>query len=76
MAGWLGAVVGIVPTLVVLAALTFAGVALATKFWPVEDLEILPHEHSDLSSDHPHLRGSAEAHAHLYVIDDIHRRWP
>jgi len=76
MAGWLGAVVGIVPTLVVLAALTFAGVALATKFWPVEDLEILPHEHSDLSSDHPHLRGSAETHAHLYVIDDIHRRWP
>lgn len=76
MAGWLGAVVGIVPTLVVLAALTFAGVALAIKFWPVEDLEILPHAHPDLSSDHPHLRGSAEAHAHLYVIDDIHHRWP
>lgn len=76
MAGWLGAVVGVVPTLVILAALTFAGVALATKFWPVEDLEILPHAHPDLSSDHPHLRGSSEAHAHLYVIDDIHHRWP
>ncbi|MCR6736730.1 MAG: MFS transporter [Afipia sp.] len=76
IAGWLGSVAGMVPALVTLAALTFAGVALATKFWPVEDLQILPHEHPNLPSDHPHLRGSAEAHAHSYVIDDMHHRWP
>ncbi len=76
IAGWLSSVAGIVPTLLALAALTFAGLALAIKFWPVEDLQILPHEHPNLPSNHPHLRGSAEAHAHSYVIDEIHRRWP
>ncbi len=76
IAGWLGSVAGIFPTLVALAAITFAGVGLAFKLWPGNDSEVVSHQHPDLSPDHPHLQAAQSPHAHSFVIDDLHHRWP
>jgi len=76
LAGWLGSSAGIVPTLLVLAALTFAGTLIALSLWPAMDADIVPHQHTELPSDHPHLDGKPFRHAHAYVIDNLHHRWP
>jgi MFS family permease len=76
LAGWLGPLAGIVPTALVLAAITFGGVLLAFRFWPAEDSDVVPHQHPELPSDHPHLHGDPFRHAHAYVIDNLHHRWP
>lgn len=76
LAGWLGSSAGIAPTLLVLTALTFVGALLARIFWPAADPEVTTHEHPELPVDHPHLRGERPGHAHAFVIDDLHPRWP
>jgi len=76
IAGWLGSTVGLPPTFFVLAAVSIVGIVLAAKLWPADDPELLSHAHPDLSVDHPHLTGKGAAHAHAYVIDDLHPRWP
>ncbi len=76
LAGWLGSTVGIVPTAFVLAAITFGGVLLARTLWPVADSDVVPHEHPELPVDHPHFHGEPSRHAHVYVIDNLHHRWP
>ena len=76
LAGWLGSSAGILPTLLVLAALTFAGVLIAWRFWPAIDADVIPHEHPELPSGHPHLHGEPSQHAHAYVIDNLHHHWP
>ena len=77
LAGWLGAAAGVVTTLIVLAAITVAGVVLAGKLWPASDADALPHTHPDLPAvDHPHVGGAPAQHAHAFVIDDLHHRWP
>jgi hypothetical protein len=60
----------------VLAMLTFAGASIAWRLWPTIDADEIPHQHPELSSDHPHLRGEPSRHAHAYVIDNLHHRWP
>src|SRR5216684_4068233 len=55
LAGWLGPLAGIVPTALVLAAITFGGVLLAFQFWPAKDSDVVPHQHPELPTDHPHL---------------------
>lgn len=78
LAGWAGAALGLRPTSVILGLL--AGIALGVAFvvWPAHDPEVVPHDHADLPADHPHLREHAQSgwHAHQFVIDDLHRRWP
>jgi H+ antiporter protein len=76
LAGWLGSSAGILPTLLVLAALTFAGVLIAWSVWPAIDADVIPHEHPELPSGHPHVQGKPSQHAHAYVIDNLHHRWP
>ena len=76
LAGWLGSFVGIVPTLLLLAALTFAGVLAAQRLWPAADSDVVSHEHPELRSDHPHIQDQRSQHAHAYVIDNLHQRWP
>ena len=76
LAGWLGPLAGIVPTALVLAAITFGGVLLAFQFWPAGDSDVVPHQHPELPTDHPHLHGEPSRHAHAYVIDNLHHRWP
>src|SRR5258708_13670283 len=76
LAGWLGSSAGIVPTSLVLASLTFAGVSIAWRLWPAIDSDVIPHQHPELPSEHPHLQGKPSTHAHSYVIDNLHHRWP
>jgi len=76
LAGWLGSSAGIVPTLLVLAALTFAGVLIAWSIWPAVDADVIPHQRPELPPTHPHLQGKSSRHAHAYVIDNLHHHWP
>ncbi|NBC88869.1 MAG: MFS transporter [Alphaproteobacteria bacterium] len=81
MAGWLGGALGLSVTAGVLAVLAGAGAALAVLAWPRSDPEVLLHVHDDLPADHPHVQGARATargleHAHAYVIDEHHARWP
>ncbi len=76
LAGWLGLTIGIPATLGVFGLLTLIGPALAKILWPVDDPKALAHQHPELPLDHSHVRGHSGMHAHAFVIDDLHRRWP
>lgn len=77
LAGWLGARAGMPVTLAVLGGMTLAAVAAALFLWPADDPEVIEHDHVDLDPAHPHLRAAhGSRHAHAFVIDDLHRRWP
>jgi predicted MFS family arabinose efflux permease len=81
LSGWLGKAIGLGPTMLVLTGIAALGVMAAARFWPAGLPDELAHSHADLPPDHPHLAGASHAgggptHAHAYVIDDLHRRWP
>ena len=81
LAGWLGAEAGMAAAFLALGGLTALGALLAPAVWPANDPEIVAHVHVDLPPDHPHLRDAEPTaqglrHAHAYVIDEHHRRWP
>ncbi|OXY81558.1 MFS transporter [Oceanimonas doudoroffii] len=76
LAGWLGSALGLLPTLVLLAAIALAAVLAAARLWPAVDAGGLYHCHDDLAAGHPHLAGGPPCHVHPYVIDDLHTRWP
>jgi H+ antiporter protein len=81
LAGWLGAQVGMAATLLVLAVVTALGAIAAPRLWPAPDQEVVAHVHDDLQADHPHVHDAESApggyrHAHAFVIDEHHRRWP
>lgn len=64
----------------VLAALCAIGTVAGWIVWPAHDPDALAHSHADLDADDPHLAdgepGPENSHAHPFVIDDRHRRWP
>ena len=74
LAGRLGAGAGLDAAFVAMAALTALGLALAVRLWPASELEALPHSHPNLPPDHPHLAGG-RAHAHPFVVDELHPQW-
>jgi MFS family permease len=74
LAGFASAALGALPTFIVLAVLCALGTSGVAFLWPRRDPEVIAHAHDDLAADHPHLEG--DAHAHAYVIDELHRRWP
>ena len=83
LAGWLGAKAGLTVSFLALGALAAVSVALAAYLWRGSDEAELKHTHEGMSADHPHLAdvnaGSARrgaSHAHEYVIDVDHPRWP
>ena len=77
VAGWLGGSAGLSMTALALAAVTLAGVVAAKVTWTANDPEVIEHDHPGLASDDPHLTGTpGKRHAHVFVIDDHHRRWP
>ena len=79
LAGWLGLSAGMPLTLAALGLLTLLGAAVAAAVWPADDPEVVEHSHAELDPDHPHLRdhhGEGLRHAHAFVIDELHRRWP
>ena len=83
LAGWLGAKAGLTTSFLALAALAGTSVLLAAYLWRGGDARELAHSHDDLAPGHPHLNaanpgalGGRARHAHDYVIDDNHPRWP
>lgn len=76
LAGWLGSVAGMQITLVVLASLALIALIPAIRLWPSDDPSALSHSHDDLADDHPHTAKSGHQHAHRYVIDSLHPKWP
>ena len=76
LAGWIGASFGLDVAALGLAGLGGVAMALVLHLWPATDPAELPHSHPDLAPDHPHLAGDTVGHRHIYVIDDVHRRWP
>lgn len=76
LAGWLGASVNLTAAFVGLGLLAGAAWILSKLIWdPRYDQEIVGHHHEDLPVDHPHVR-EGKHHAHPFVIDDEHRKWP
>ena len=79
LAGTLGARFGMQVALGALTGIALLGLLAAWRAWPAHDPDSLAHDHGDLPSDHPHLRQYDDGdgrHAHVYVIDDLHERWP
>ncbi|MGJ7568862.1 MFS transporter [Variovorax sp. GB1R11] len=83
LAGWLGAKAGLTVSFLALGGLATASVVLAAYLWRGSDEATLKHTHDDLPATHPHLATASHAgpsreatHAHDYVIDDDHPRWP
>lgn len=78
LAGQTGAWLGMGGSFAVMGGLSAIGALAAIVIWPTIDPEVLPHTHSDLPPDHPHLRnGHPEGRsAHAFVIDEYHRSWP
>lgn len=83
LAGWLGAKAGLTISFIALGSLAGASVLLAAYLWRGGDARELTHSHDGLAPGHPHLMaagagspGSRTRHAHEYVIDDDHPRWP
>jgi hypothetical protein len=77
--GWLGSKAGMSSALWAMAGLAVLGVVVARSVWSVEDREIIEHRHDELPADHPHLQAGTSTdggHAHHFVIDDLHTRWP
>lgn len=78
LVGWLGATYGVPYALAGMAVLGVVGLVAALLLWPkVDDAEV-PHSHDDLPADHPHVleHHRQGAHAHTFVIDELHARWP
>jgi MFS family permease len=78
IAGWAGATIGLPATLLLHAAIAGLALAAATQLWPRNDPDTIVHTHADLPASHHHLQGegSQSKHAHIFVIDALHRRWP
>lgn len=77
LAGWVGLKLGLGVALSALSGLAVVGFLVALRSWPTDDQGTLPHKHEDLPSEHPHLKEHGlEPHAHPFVIDTLHRRWP
>ncbi len=79
LAGFVSARAGTDAAFIGLATLSLGGALVALLIWPARDPAEITHSHADLSPEDPHLANietSSTSHAHAYVIDDNHRRWP
>lgn len=76
LAGWVGAAFGLTAAALLLAVIGLAALLTVLALWPADDPEVLAHDHPDLPPDHPHLHDHGPGHAHAFVIDRLHRRWP
>lgn len=82
IAGWLTTAAGFTTTWGVLAVLGTVGLVGALRMWPRRDPEVLTHLHAIGTIDPARLAGAVRVddryyrHAHAYVIDAEHPRWP
>ncbi len=77
LAGWLGSAFSLSVAALGLALIGAVAMVALVRLWPAVDPVELDHDHSDLASDHPHLRESHDgAHRHPVMIDPLHPHWP
>ncbi|MGE7993434.1 MFS transporter, partial [Pseudomonas sp. NPDC089554] len=76
LAGWLGASVSLTASFIGLTLVAAIAWLLSKQIWrPEYDDEVVAHAHDDLPEDHPHVV-EGKAHAHTFVIDEHHHKWP
>ncbi|MDM9653830.1 MFS transporter [Pseudomonas wenzhouensis] len=76
LAGWVGANWGMTASFVGLSLLALAALLVSLRIWqPEHERDMVEHRHDDLPESHPHV-ASGKTHAHAFVIDDEHQRWP
>jgi MFS family permease len=80
-AGWLGATAGLPPTFAALSLLAAAATFAAMRLWPAHDPDEIAHHHEGLDESSPHVAGAERVgdgyrHAHPFVIDSRHPKWP
>ncbi|OQS20657.1 MFS transporter [Chromobacterium violaceum] len=78
LAGWLGAKAGLLATFIILGVLAGVAALISMRSWAYHDPDQLAHSHDDLPVGHPHLAAheADQIHEHVFVIDDLHLRWP
>jgi MFS family permease len=78
LAGWLGARAGLDIAFLALTAVAIVSAMLAARAWRDADEQPIVHAHPALPDEHPHLveHGTAQAHRHRVLIDELHARWP
>jgi MFS family permease len=76
LAGYVSASLGALAAFWSLAILCGAGAIITAAIWPSKEAVSVEHSHDDLPADHPHVAPATSTHAHEYIIDDLHRRWP
>ncbi|BBU06931.1 MFS transporter [Aeromonas veronii] len=76
LAGWLGASVSLTASFIGLSLVAAVAWLASKRIWrPEYEEDVVAHNHDDLPEDHPHV-ANGNAHAHSFVIDDDHRKWP
>lgn len=76
LAGYVSASIGIAAAFWTMATACGGGAIITAFIWPKRESASAEHRHDDLPADHPHLAATTGAHAHEYIIDDLHQRWP
>lgn len=81
VAGWLGAKAGMAASFLTLAGIAAAAIVLASRLWPRQEPIEHVHNHRDLPAADAHLAQETSpdgsvVHAHEFIIDDQHPRWP
>ncbi|GGM86278.1 MFS transporter [Lentzea pudingi] len=69
LAGWVATAGGAATAFLVLGGVTAVAAAIAVRFWPTRDPEVVEHEHRDAA-------GVVWTHSHEFRINDDHVRWP
>ena len=76
LAGWLGASGSLTASFIGLSLVAAVAWLVSKRIWrPEYEEDVVAHNHDDLPEDHPHV-ANGNAHAHSFVIDDDHRKWP
>lgn len=76
LAGWLGAALPLAAVAGLFSVGTLVSVLIAGRVWRSETTDVFSHAHPELPETHPHLLASEPEHAHAFIIDDLHPRWP
>ena len=80
LAGWLGGIVSLEISLLVLSAICAVVATFGLFVWPANDPLAREHIHPELPPAHPHLKhfaatGPHHRHVHDFYIDELHPTW-
>ena len=64
LAGWLGSLLGLNETFLILGVLALVALLLSVSVWPVQDDTVLPHTHEAMSHEHLHVHDEHHQHEH------------